>query len=72
MKKEDRQIVWNEHEYHMEKYYYGFYKEKKMFLIDVKCSLYLRAQPMKTCFDIFINSYTTLHSRTPSEARSGF
>lgn len=24
--KEDRQIVWDEHEYHGQKYYYGFYK----------------------------------------------
>ena len=44
MKKKDRQIVWDEHEYHGQKYYYGFYKRKKMFLIDVKCGVYLRAK----------------------------
>lgn len=60
MKKEDRQIVWEEHEYHGQKYYYGFYKGKKMFLIDVKCGVYLRAQAMLTCFDVFINGYTTM------------
>ncbi len=58
MKKEDRQIVWEEHEYHGQKYYYGFYKRKKMFLIDVKCSVYLRA--MNTCMDMFINGYGTM------------
>lgn len=57
MKKKDRQIVWDEHEYHGQKYYYGFYKRKKMFLIDVKCGVYLRA--MNTCMDMFINGYTT-------------
>ena len=66
MRKTDNQIVWNEHESHGEKYYYGFYKEKKMFLVDVKGSLYLRAQPMKTCLDMFINSYTT-----PRDAKRG-
>lgn len=58
--KEDRQIEWDEHEYHGEKYYYGFYKRKKMFLIDVKCSVYLTAQAMLTCFDVFINGYGTM------------
>lgn len=58
MKKEDRQIVWEEYEYHGQKYYYGFYKRKKMFLIDVKCSVYLRA--MNTCMDMFVNGYGTM------------
>lgn len=60
MKKEDMQIKWEELEYHGQKYYYGFYKGKKMFLIDVKCSVYLRAQAMLTCFDVFINGYGTM------------
>ena len=29
MKKEDMQIEWEEHEYHGQKYYYGFYKRKE-------------------------------------------
>lgn len=60
MKKEDRQIKWDEQKYHGQKYYYGFYKGKKMFLIDVKCSVYLRAQAMITCYDIFVNGYGTM------------
>lgn len=58
MSKEDRQIEWDEHEYYGQKYYYGFYKGKKMFLIDVKCNVYLR--DMNTCGDMFINGYGTM------------
>lgn len=58
MKEEDRQIEWDEHEYHGQKYYYGFYKRKKMFLIDVRCGVYMRA--MDTCMDMFINGYGTM------------
>ena len=61
MKKKDRQIKWEELEYHGQKYYYGFYKGKRIFLINVKCSVYLRAQAMIACYDdMFVNGYTTM------------
>lgn len=55
--KENKQIEWEEHEWHGQKYYYGFYKRKKMFLINVKCGVYLGA--VNTCKDMFVNEYTT-------------
>lgn len=67
MSKEDRQIVWDEHEYHGQKYYYGFYKRKKMFLISVKCGLYMRG--MATLLDVPINYYTTAKSAKRGAAR---
>ena len=61
MKKEDRQIKWEELEYHGQKYYYGFYKGKRIFLINVNCSVYLRAQAMIARYgDMFISGYTTM------------
>ena len=58
--KEDRQIKWEELEYHGQKYYYGFYKGKRIFLINVKCNVFLRAQAMITCYDMFVNGYGTM------------
>ena len=60
MNKEDRQIVWEEHEFFGNKYYCGFFKRKKMFLITVKCGLYMRG--MSTLLDVPINYYTTAKS----------
>ena len=58
MKKEDRQIVWDEHEYHGQKYYYGYFNGKKIFLVNTNCGVYLRA--MNTCMDMFVNEYGTM------------
>lgn len=60
MSKEDRQIKWEELEYHGQKYYYGFYKGKGIFLINAKCGVFLRAQAMITCYDMFVNGYGTM------------